>query len=144
MEAESFVQAETVFAGYGVIAEDFGYNDYANLDVKGKIVVVLTGRPDDLPSEEGAHIGSGGEKIRHAVERGAVGFITLHTPKRNKVRDFSVSARYASAPRMTWVGPDGKAHGTYAEIKGGAYVSHEKAAPLFVGAAEVVRKCFCS
>jgi len=131
---ESMVQAETVFVGYGVIAEDFGYNDYEGLDVKGKVVVALTGRPDDLPSEEGAHIGSGGEKVRHAAERGAVGYITIHTPKREKVRPFEVSAQYASSPRLSWIGKDGKPHGKYEEIKGGAYLHHEKAVALFEGA----------
>ncbi|WP_286233648.1 M28 family metallopeptidase [Thalassotalea sediminis] len=142
IEQESFVQAETVFVGYGVIAPDFGYDDYEGVDVKGKIVVVLTGRPDDLPSEEGAHLGSGREKIRHAAERGAVGFITVHTPKRNKVRDFSVSAKYASAPRLSWVGKDGKPHGTYESIKGGAYVNHEAAAVLFEGAEQSLASVF--
>ena len=89
---DSSVTAETVFVGYGVVSEEFGYNDYDGLDVEGKIVVALTGRPADLPSEEGAHIGSGSEKVRHAASRGAVGYITLHTPKRDKVRPFSVSA----------------------------------------------------
>ncbi|MDO6427115.1 M28 family peptidase [Thalassotalea sp. 1_MG-2023] len=142
IEKESFVQAETVFVGYGIIASDFGYNDYEDIDVEGKVVVALTGRPHDLPSEEGAHIGSGREKIRHAAERGAVGFITVHTPKRNKVRDFSVSAKYASAPRLSWVGKDGKPNGVYESIKGGAYINHEAAAVLFEGAAESLASVF--
>jgi len=134
LELESMVKAETVFAGYGVIAPDFGYNDYKDLDVKGKIVVVLTGRPDDLPSEEGAHLGSGGEKIRHAAERGAVGFITIHTPKREKVRKFEVSAKYADSPRLSWVDKDGMPFGKHPEIKGGAYVHYDNAVALFKGA----------
>ncbi|GHF78073.1 M28 family metallopeptidase [Thalassotalea marina] len=134
LENESFVKAELVFVGYGVVAPDFGYNDYADIDVDGKIVVVLTGRPDDLPSEEGAHIGSGSEKMRHAVDNGAVGLITLHTPKRDEVRPFSVTAKYASSPRMSWLGKDGKPNGTYPQIKGSAYISDKAAAPLFEGA----------
>ncbi|WP_206483340.1 M28 family metallopeptidase [Thalassotalea sp. G2M2-11] len=134
LETESFVKAETVFVGYGVVSPEFDYDDYAGLDVEGKIVVTLTGRPDDLPSEEGAHIGSGSEKIRHAAERGAVGFITIHTPKRDKVRTFEKSAKYASAPRMSWLDKDGQPFGKHPEIKGGAYLNGEKAEPLFAGA----------
>jgi Zn-dependent M28 family amino/carboxypeptidase len=144
LENESMVQAETVFAGYGVIAPDFGYDDYHNLDVEGKIVVVLTGRPDDLPSEEGAHIGSGREKIRHAAERGAVGFITIHTPKREKVRTFETSAKYAGTPRLSWVGKDGQPFGKYPEIKGGAYVHHERAEALFAGSEKSLTDIFAS
>ena len=142
LENESMVQAETVFAGYGVIAPEFGYDDYHDLDVEGKIVVVLTGRPDDLPSEEGAHLGSGREKIRHAAERGAVGFITIHTPKREKVRSFETSAKYAGTPRLSWVGKDGQPFGKYPEIKGGAYVHHERAEALFTGSEKSLTDIF--
>jgi hypothetical protein len=128
------ITAETVFVGYGVVSEDFGYDDYKGLDVQGKIVVALTGRPNDLPSEEGAHIGSGGEKIKHAVNNGAVGFITIHTPKRDAVRTFAKSATYADAPRLSWLSKDGMPFGKYPEIKGGAYLSAEHAHALFEGA----------
>lgn len=142
LELESMVQADTVFVGYGVIAPDFGYDDYKDIDVKGKVVVVLTGRPDDLPSEEGAHLGSGREKIRHAAERGAVGFITIHTPKRDKVRTFEKSAKFADTPRLSWVGKDGMPFGKYPEIKGGAYIHHERAAALFDGAEKSLTALF--
>ncbi len=131
---DSSVTAETVFVGYGVVSEEFGYNDYDGLDVEGKIVVALTGRPADLPSEEGAHIGSGSEKVRHAASRGAVGYITLHTPKRDKVRPFSVSAKYANGPRYSWLDNNGKPYGKYEEIKGGGYLHFDHAGALFEGA----------
>ncbi len=131
---ESAIEAETVFAGYGVVSEAFGYDDYADLDVKGKIVVVLTGRPDDLPSEEGAHIGSTGEKVRLAAEHGAAGFITIHTPKRDKVRTFEKTAQYAGHPNYSWLNKDGQPFGKYPEIKGGAYVNAQSAKVLFEGA----------
>jgi Zn-dependent M28 family amino/carboxypeptidase len=128
------VSAETVFVGYGVVSSEFGYNDYQDIDVKGKVVVVLTGRPDDLPSEEGAHIGSWNEKLKHAAKNGAVGFITIHTPKRDKVRTFAKSASYADSPRLNWLNKDGVPFGKYPELKAGAYVSAEHAEALFVDA----------
>jgi len=131
---QSAVTAETVFVGYGVVSEDFGYNDYKDIDVKGKIVVVLTGRPHDLPSEEGAHIGSGSEKVKHAAKNGAVGFITIHTPKRDAVRTFAKIAAYADSPRLSWLSKEGMPFGKYPELKGGAYVSAEHAQALFLGA----------
>lgn len=39
------VQAELVFAGYGITAKDYGYDDYTGLDVKDKIVLVLRYEP---------------------------------------------------------------------------------------------------
>ena len=38
-------EAQLVFAGYGVTAKDYGYDDYADIDVKGKIVLVLRYEP---------------------------------------------------------------------------------------------------
>jgi hypothetical protein len=39
------VSAPLVFAGYGIDAPEYGYNDYAGLDVRGKIVMVLSREP---------------------------------------------------------------------------------------------------
>ncbi len=73
-----------VFAGYGIIDESKGINDYANLDVKGKLVIVLEGAADGVPT-----IGQGGNrafnanpaspmaKMRAAVAKGAAGLITV-------------------------------------------------------------------
>lgn len=42
------IKAQAVFAGYGLSAPDLGYDDFAGLDVKGKIVVVSTGKPGGM------------------------------------------------------------------------------------------------
>ncbi|MCI0405775.1 MAG: M20/M25/M40 family metallo-hydrolase [candidate division Zixibacteria bacterium] len=39
-------KGELVFAGFGITASDFGYDDYAGLDVKGKIVLVMKFGPE--------------------------------------------------------------------------------------------------
>lgn len=39
------VTADAVFAGYGIRAPEYGYDDYENVDVKGKVVVVLRHAP---------------------------------------------------------------------------------------------------
>jgi hypothetical protein len=45
LSASGSVAAELVFAGYGITAKDYGYDDYAGIDVKGKIVLVLRYEP---------------------------------------------------------------------------------------------------
>ena len=42
-----------VFAGYGISASEFSYDDYENLDVKGKIVVVLRNEPSTFAAKSG-------------------------------------------------------------------------------------------
>src|SRR5512147_1796273 len=46
------VNAPVVFVGYGVTAPQFKHDDYAGIDVKGKIVMVLYGAPSSFPSSE--------------------------------------------------------------------------------------------
>lgn len=86
-EGKVDVSAGLVFVGYGLVSKEFGIDDYAGLDVKGKVVVMLPGRPESLPSEEAAHISS--LKARTAAEKGAVGIITVNTPKDEKLRPFA-------------------------------------------------------
>jgi len=47
------VTAPVVFAGYGASAEEFGYDDYAGVDVKDKIVVVLRYEPESFAEKAG-------------------------------------------------------------------------------------------
>ena len=47
------VEGAIVFAGYGVTADEYQYDDYANLDVKDKIVVVLRYEPSAFAAKSG-------------------------------------------------------------------------------------------
>ncbi len=74
-----------VFVGYGIIAPEFDYNDYQNLDVNGAIVVFLAGEPisEDVTYFNGDHstLYSIPElKQRIAMSRGAFGSIMLPFP----------------------------------------------------------------
>ncbi len=42
------VSGQVVFAGYGITAHEYGYDDYAGIDVKGKCVMVLRHEPQEL------------------------------------------------------------------------------------------------
>jgi len=45
IEKSDLQNAKLVFAGYGIIAPEYNWNDYKGLDVKGKVVVVLVNDP---------------------------------------------------------------------------------------------------
>jgi hypothetical protein len=49
------VDAPIVFAGYGASADEFHYDDYAGLDVKDKVVVVLRYEPSGFAEKSGNH-----------------------------------------------------------------------------------------
>jgi len=49
------VSGPLVFAGYGITADEFHYDDYSNLDVKDKIVIVLRYEPSGFAEKSGHH-----------------------------------------------------------------------------------------
>jgi len=135
LNVDAHVQGELVFVGYGIVAEELSHNDYENIDVKGKIVVTLAGKPSDFPSEEGAHFASGYQKQKYAVEHGAIGMITVTTPKNEKVRPYQSRLNYIHTPRMAWLDDAGEPANSFPQLKGGAYLSEAAGRVLFSGAA---------
>ena len=86
-----------VFAGYGVVAPERGWDDYGNIDLTGKVVVVLGGQPAAFGADPNFY-GSGAHKTAEALKRGAVGVLTLVTNPNAR------GMRGGTRPRMTIVG----------------------------------------
>lgn len=79
---------EVVFAGYGVNAPEHNWNDYANIDVRGKIVLVLVNDPGfnsgDSTLFKGktmTYYGRWTYKYEEAARQGAKGCLIIHTTK---------------------------------------------------------------
>lgn len=77
LNKKSSAEGQLAFAGYGVEIPG-GYSDYAGLDVKGKIVVLVAGAPDGLHSTVSAHFSNNGNKLTVAYEKGAIGVIVYN------------------------------------------------------------------
>lgn len=75
MVAQVNLSAGLAFAGYGISEPSLGYDDYAGLDVKGKIVVVLRGAPEKFSSSVTAHVMSIEQILKVAARHGAVGVL---------------------------------------------------------------------
>ncbi|MGL4541318.1 MAG: M28 family metallopeptidase, partial [Polymorphobacter sp.] len=71
------VEAPVVFVGFGLDAPAQGFDDYAGLDVRGKIVAVLSGIPKGPPDEIWAHLAT--QTGRMAAARGAIGMVSIPT-----------------------------------------------------------------
>jgi hypothetical protein len=78
------LSGELVFAGYGITAPEYGYDDYAGVDVKGKIVLLLRHEPQEYDEKsvfegkvytEHAQFFS---KASNAKNHGAVGVILIN------------------------------------------------------------------
>ncbi len=74
-------EAGAVFAGYALKVPEKNYDDFAGLDLKGKIVVYLAGGPSSIPGPLKAHYSSGGERWKFLKAAGAVGTAAIQNPK---------------------------------------------------------------
>ncbi|MDF0643433.1 MAG: M28 family peptidase [Nitrospira sp.] len=73
------VTASVVFVGYGISDPAGGYDEYAGLDVRNRVVLFMRGKPDHYPAPV-----SHAEKERIAREHGAVAFLTVTGPILNQ------------------------------------------------------------
>jgi hypothetical protein len=85
------VEANVVFAGYGISAPEYGYDDYAGIDVRNKIVFVMRHEPGE---EDSASVFAGRKeteyssvatKVRQAREHGAVGVLVATDPLNHRM-----------------------------------------------------------
>jgi Zn-dependent M28 family amino/carboxypeptidase len=77
------IDAPIVFVGYGVKAPEFQWNDYAGVDVKGKVILCIVGDPpsDDPKFFAGkalTYYGRWTYKFEQAARMGAVGALIIH------------------------------------------------------------------
>jgi hypothetical protein len=130
----SEITAQVVFAGYGIVAAKEGRDDYAGLDVEGKIVAVLARTPSGIQSEERAFYGS--RKAEEASKRGAIGMVQLFTPASEAIFPFErlIKQGALDSASMSWVTSEGVPFSRAPGVKGGAGMSIEGAAKLFTDA----------
>lgn len=103
--AEASIEAsEMVFVGYGIVAPERNWNDYAGVDVKGKTVVMLINDPGYLTQDPElfngnamTYYGRWGYKFDEAARQGAAGAIIIHD---------TLPAAYGWSTVMnSWTGP---------------------------------------
>jgi len=109
-EPDSEFSGELVIVGYGVQAAEYGFNDFENLDVKGKIAVVFSGAPSSLPASERAYFSNMETKIATLDYLGAEGILFVMTPGgRRNFKDSYDSMAHQGV--FSVLMPDGKASG---------------------------------
>jgi hypothetical protein len=130
LRTESRIAAPLVFAGFGVSAPELGYDDYAGLDVRGKIVIVLFNAPPRFPSEPRAHFASFRLKAANAARHGAVGMVALLTPEDEKRFSWErIIGEDLSS--LYWLRTDGTPEGVEPAIQGDFLLSPKGAQRLF-------------
>jgi aminopeptidase YwaD len=94
------VKGELVFAGYGISAKDLNYDDYANFDVKDKIVLVFRNHPDmKSPHSKFEQYSSLRYKTTNARDKGAKAIIFINTS--DKTDDPLIELKYDNAGNIS-------------------------------------------
>jgi len=104
VEEVSLRSSPLVFAGYGIVAPEYGWNDYEGLDVRGKTVVVLVNDPGYATGDTAlfngrsmTYYGRWTYKFEEAARQGAEGVLVVHQ---------TAPASYPwSVVKAGWTGP---------------------------------------
>jgi Zn-dependent M28 family amino/carboxypeptidase len=82
-QAQSDVDAEIVYVGYGIVAPEYSWDDYKGVDVRGKVLLMLVNEPpsDDPKFFKGkalTYYGRWTYKYEEAARKGAAGVLLIH------------------------------------------------------------------
>ncbi len=147
--------SDMVFVGYGIVAPEYHWNDYAGLDVKGKTVVVLVNDPGSAKASlfkgrNMTYYGRWTYKFEEAARQGAAGCLVVHDTDKAGYPwhvvvnswagpQFSLPPSEDPAPRLTmagWISGDAvkrlfaKAGADFDALKTAAIVPGFKPVPL--------------
>ncbi len=134
-DTASWDASELVFVGYGVTAPEYGWDDYAGLDVEGKTVVMLVNDPGYARQDElfkgrsMTYYGRWTYKFEEAGRRGATGAIVIHETAPASY-GWEVVANSWSGAQADLVRADGGANRTLFE----GWITEETARALFAEA----------
>ncbi|MCJ7420992.1 M28 family peptidase [Sphingomicrobium astaxanthinifaciens] len=121
------LDAPLVLAGRGISEPLLGVDDYAGLDVAGKIVVVLPGTVPGQAGDINAHVGS--IKAEVAAAKGARGILYVlaaPAPRASRFLDYMRGNEV-----VDFIGPDGRPSGLPGALEFEGYVTLEAASALF-------------
>lgn len=126
------VTAPVVFVGHGIVDPALRMDDYAGLDVAGKIVVILRGAPKSVPSDVAASLNN--RKGEMAQAKGAIGMVTLATPALQKQFSPEAMRRELTRPQISWALADGTPFRTAPKLTVGGMMLDPVSRALFQGA----------
>ena len=123
------IDAPIVFVGYGIDAPEYHWNDYAGVDVKGKVVLVIVNEPPSSDEKffEGkalTYYGRWTYKYEEAARRGAVGVLIIH---RTDLASYGWDVvRNSQAVEKSYLDGDPSA-----TLRAASWIQHDAAQKLF-------------
>ncbi|NTX54755.1 M28 family metallopeptidase [Myxococcus sp. CA039A] len=95
------LDAPLVFVGHGLSIPEANHDDFAGVDLQGKLAVFIYGGPAHIPGPLRAHHSSAAERVKALKKAGAVGAVVLLNPK-NMETPWSRSALSRLQPAMNF------------------------------------------
>ena len=138
---ETDVDAPVVFVGFGVTAPELNYDDYAGMDVRGKVVAMLGNAPARFSSTQRAYYTDGIVKVKNAVAHGAVGILGLLLPEDEQISPWEWSIPQIQAGNREWL-DHGTPHNSFPELQAEAALSVRGAQLLFSDAPRTLEDVF--
>lgn len=129
--ASSTLSAPMVFAGFGVEAPELEYNDFAGIDLKGRIAVVFSGAPAKFSHHQRAYYSWTEHKFSTLIERGAVGVITIASSADTKIMPWERRVAMSWTPEMRWLDEAGVPQNSFPALKLRFRFNHDAATQLF-------------
>lgn len=143
-ETDTEITAPAVFIGYGIRAPEMKHDDLAGIDLQGKIAVMFYGAPSDFPSEQRAHYSNSETKRAKLVQAGAVGLITIFTPRDQAHYPWPFLTAIYRFPTMRLLDAQGKILDSFPQIRAGATVTHDAFAKLLEGSGHTREELFAT
>src|SRR4051812_9715934 len=113
--ASSTLTAPLAFVGFGIDAPELNHNDYANVDLNGRIAVVFTGAPARFSNEQRAFYSSMAQKLTMLAAHGAVGVILVDSAEDARRVPWDKRVSMSWQPQMRWLDADGQLHEAFPE-----------------------------
>ena len=128
-QTQADIDAPIVFVGYGIHAPEYNWDDYAGVDVKGKVALVIVNEPpsDDEKFFKGnalTYYGRWTYKYEEAARRGAIGVLIVH---RTDLASYGWEVvRNSQAIEKSYLAND-----PLATLRAAAWIQHDVAQQLF-------------
>jgi Zn-dependent M28 family amino/carboxypeptidase len=140
--ADAAIEAPAVFVGHGVSAPELHYDDFAGLDLRGRIAVLFSGAPMRLDPDRRAQLSATSEKLRALAERGAIGVVFVNTVADEVQLPWARNADHWQRPGMRLRNPDGSGVETFPSLRVTATVSASAAERIFAGSGHSAAQLF--
>jgi len=97
------IEGRLVFIGYGLHIPEAGHDDFAGVDLRGAVAVVISGGPANISGALKSHARD--QRARLLVERGAVGLIAITTTRQAEAPYERTAPIYSRQPGLFFADP---------------------------------------